>query len=106
METTIGIKYHFLLCFINITSSRKKPGFFLNSSGDFMLLPCSLLRPHQTAGSKLPVVTVLGLCSLHGRPRGPLLLPSLLQNIFTNQSQNYGQWCNYKEEHQREHYMT
>ena len=38
MEIIIGIKYHFLLCLINITSSRKKLGFFLNSFGCFIFL--------------------------------------------------------------------
>src|SRR4026209_1244438 len=48
IETTIGTKYHFLLCLINITSSLKKLGFFLNSSGDF--IPTSLYLSRSDIG--------------------------------------------------------
>jgi hypothetical protein len=47
IETTIGIKYHFLLCLMNITSSHKKLGFFLNSFCGFMLPPLLSQLSHQ-----------------------------------------------------------
>jgi hypothetical protein len=55
---------------------------------------------------KLPVVTVFGLSGSYRHPLTFVFPPLLLQKIFTHQSQNYPQRCDYQEKHQREEHVA